>query len=612
MTSWAATLTIVVPLAAAPASLLLPAAARRGRALLVSAALLGTLGVAAWAFRFGPAPAGTGPGVLRVDALGATAALAIAFTGFVIAVYSAGFMREHVRQREYCAWLLAAVGLGCAAVLAADWLLLLVFWGALGLPLYLLVGLAGPSASAAAQRSFLVVGGADALFMLGVVLVWIDTGTTSMSAAAVAAGPLAAPLPLACFVVAAMAKAGAVPLHGWVPAYCREAPIPVAALLPAALDKILAAYLLLRAVSLIELDGAAGDLLMLLGALGIVSAMMLALVQRDTRDLLAWSTVGQAGYVVLGIGSGTAVGLAGALFHAFNNAIFKTCLFLGAGSVARASGVTDLGSGGGLAKRMPITFACCAVASLAIAGVPPLSGFASKWMIYQGVIETGRDGSPLWIACLVAALLGSALTLATFLRLLHAVFLRRSPADGARADATREVGFVLWGPMVLLAALCLAFGIFPHALPLKHLVFPSLGGPVELQGVWWAGEATAMLAGAFLAGTGLYLVTVSGRVRRSETYIGGERMDETYVRGVARGEGRDVEVTGVDFYDTVRDLGALRGFYRAAEAESLDPYAWARRALDRLTAVLGRAHSGSLPTYLAWSLLGLVALLYAL
>ena len=121
-----------------------------------------------------------------------------------------------------------------------------------------------------------------------------------------------------------------------------------------------------------------------------------------------------------------------------------------------------------------------------------------------------------------------------------------------------------------------------------------------------------MLAGAFLAGAGLYLVSVGGRVRRTETWIGGERMDKTYIRGVARGDRRDVEVTGVDFYDTVRDVRSLRAFYGAAEAGRLDPYAWLRAGLDRLTAVLGRAHSGSLSRYLTWSLLGAAALLYAI
>jgi formate hydrogenlyase subunit 3/multisubunit Na+/H+ antiporter MnhD subunit len=543
--------------------------------------------------------------------LGNVAALVIAFTGAVIAVYSVGFMRDHPRRRAYWAYLLATVGLGCGAVLATDWLVLLVCWGALALALYLMVGLGGPSASAAAQKSFFIVGGADALFMLGVVLVWIDSGTTSMTPVSPPSGSVAS-LALACFAAAAFAKAGAVPLHSWVPAACRQAPIPVAALLPAALDKILAVYLLLRVVALFDLPRAADASLMVLGALGIVTAMLLALVQRDMREMLAWSTIGQVGYIVLGIGTGTAVGLAGALFHAINNAVFKTCLFLGVGGVEQRVGSTDLARGGGLARRMPVTFACCAVASLAIAGIPPLSGFASKWMIYQGVIETGRGGSPLWIGCLVAAMLGSALTLATFLKLLHAVFLRKAPAAGPEPLAVREVRVSMWGPMVLLAALCVAFGIFAHALPLRYLIFPSLGGPVQLPGVWWAGAATAMLAAAFLAGAALYWVSVGGRIRRTETYIGGERMDETYIRGVDRDESRDVEVTGVDFYDTVRDVRPLRAFYGTAKAGRLDPYEWGRAGLERVTAVLGMAHSGSLTRYVAWSLLGVAALVFAL
>ncbi len=275
------------------------------------------------------------------------------------------------------------------------------------------------------------------------------------------------------------------------------------------------------------------------------------------------------------------------------------------------AGTTDLGRCGGLARRMPVTFACCAVAALAISGIPPLNGFASKWMIYQGVIETRHGGSSLWIVCLAAAMLGSALTLASFVKVLHAVFLRKAPA-AAQLPATREVAVWMWGPMVLLALLCVVFGVFPEALPLRQLIFPSLGGPVPLPGVWWAGAATAMLAAALLVGAGLYLVSVAGRVRRSETYIGGERMQDVYIRGAVRSEDRDVEVTGVDFYDTVRELPSLRGFYRAAEAERLDLYTWGRAGLERLTALLGSAHSGSLPRYLTWSLLGVVALLYAL
>jgi NADH:ubiquinone oxidoreductase subunit 5 (subunit L)/multisubunit Na+/H+ antiporter MnhA subunit len=304
------------------------------------------------------------------------------------------------------------------------------------------------------------------------------------------------------------------------------------------------------------------------------------------------------------------VGVAGALFHALNNAVFKTGLFFTAGAVERQAGSTDLTRLGGLGRRMPVTFACCAVASLAIAGVPPLSGFASKWMIYQGVIETSRSGSPLWIACLGAAMLGSALTLATFLRLLHAVFLRRAP--GSAAADVREVGASMSGPMVLLATLCLAFGVFPRALPLEMLVFPALGGPLDPPGVWWAGVAAAMLAVAILLGAGVALLVGGGRIRRSETWIGGERMQETFIRGVDPGDARDVEVTGVDFFETVRELASLRSFYRAAEAGRLDPAEWTRAGLERLGAPLGRGHSGSLPRYLTWSLLGVVALLYAL
>ena len=112
--------------------------------------------------------------------------------------------------------------------------------------------------------------------------------------------------------------------------------------------------------------------------------------------------------MVLGIGTGNPIGIAGALFHMLNNAIYKSCLFLTGGSVQHKTGTTNLDKLGGLAKLMPITFTACLIAALSISGVPPFNGFVSKWMIYQGIVELGREGSKLWVIWLAAAMFGSA------------------------------------------------------------------------------------------------------------------------------------------------------------------------------------------------------------
>lgn len=171
------------------------------------------------------------------------------------------------------------------------------------------------------------------------------------------------------------------------------------------------------------MNQAMNTVLMITGSITIVAAVMMALIQHDLKKLLGYHAVSQVGYMVLGIGTGNPLGIAGGLFHMVNNAIYKSCLFLSGGAVEKRTGTTNLEKLGGFAKIMPISFVTFLIASLAISGVPPLNGFASKWLIYQGIIETVRNGGYLWVLWLVAAMFGSALTLASFMKLTHAVFL---------------------------------------------------------------------------------------------------------------------------------------------------------------------------------------------
>jgi len=198
--------------------------------------------------------------------------------------------------------------------------------------------------------------------LLGIVFFWQLAGTTQLGGP-----PLALDSPLAycaflAFVAAAFAKAGAVPFHTWVPDCGEHADAPVSAYLPASLDKLLGIYLLARCVmDLFVPTPAMYTLLMLAGAVTVISAVMMALVQHDLKRLLSFHAVSQVGYMVLGIGSGTAIGLAGGLFHMLNNTIYKCALFLGAGVVEKEAGHTDLDRLGGLAKLLPVTFVSCTV-----------------------------------------------------------------------------------------------------------------------------------------------------------------------------------------------------------------------------------------------------------
>ena len=608
-------LPVTVPLLAGLICLLLPAAADSLRSLLTVLATAVVLYLAWPVFQMTGAVYEPAPWLsFRVDALSAFTLLATAFFGLLIAIYSAGYMKDRARHREYFTYLLWTLGIACAVILTNDLLFLLVCWGFLGLLLYLMIGIAGPGAAQAARKSLMIIGGSDALLLLGVVLYWHLAGSTQISGAGMSGmgmelGSAAAYVAFLTFVAASFAKAGAVPFHTWVPDCGEKADAPVSAYLPASLDKLLGIYLLARCVmDLFVPTPAMYFLLMLCGAITVLAAVMMALVQHDLKRLLSYHAVSQVGYMVLGIGSGTAIGMAGGLFHMLNHAIYKCALFLCAGVVEKETGTTDLDRLGGLAKALPVTFITCTVAALAISGIPPFNGFASKWMVYQGIITSSENGGMAWILWLAVAMLGSALTLASFVKVLHATFLCK-PAPEIQKITVRENKRSMLLPLVVLAALCIIFGVFAFPLPLDKFIFPVV--QAEVPGVWWAGMATALILVAIVTGLLIYWLTMrAGKLRRVSTYIGGEKMPDVYISGEEPGPGRHVEMTGVDFYNTIEQLPVLRRLFTLARAKAFDIYDLVQKSAGYFIVGLRRMHSGILPAYLRWFVAGLLVVVW--
>jgi formate hydrogenlyase subunit 3/multisubunit Na+/H+ antiporter MnhD subunit len=394
-----------------------------------------------------------------------------------------------------------------------------------------------------------------------------------------------------------------------VPEFGAKADAPVSAYLPASLDKLLGIYLLVRiATALFELTPAVYGLLMALGGLTLIGAVLMALVQHDLKRLLSYHAVSQVGYMVLGIGTGTAVGLAGALFHLLNNVIYKSALFLGAGAVEKGTGTTDLDRLGGLSRLMPVTFIGCTISALAISGIPPLNGFASKWMIYQGLIESGGGGGAGWIVWLAVAMLGSALTLASFVKVLHAAFLCK-PSPTVEAAAPNDGPLSMRIPILLLASACVVFGVFAFAIPLQWLILPV--APVAIDGVWWAGPATLLIVSSIVIGLVVYRLSYGASgPRRVPTWVGGERLDSSHVSGAPRSPERHLEVSGTDFYRTIEDLPSLRRYYAWTRARTFDLYEQLRRAAGLLIQPLRSVHTGILPAYLRWFLAGLLVVVW--
>lgn len=550
-----------------------------------------------------------GTETLRFDHLAKFIAVFVGVFSVLTIVYSTGFMRRQKGLWRYYLYIILTCVVSLGAVFSNNLALFMVFWGFLGLLLYLLIDF-GESERApyTAKKAFIIIGGTDAFMLLGLALVWHLVGRPSLLHLEMASIrlPLAGKLNVAaylCLAVGALAKAGAMPFHTWVPDTAEDAPTPVTAFLPASLDKLLGIYFLVRiSLGMFQMTPGMNTLLLALGSVTIVAGVMMALVQHDMKRLLGYHAVSQVGYMVLGIGTGTAIGMAGALFHMLNNAIYKSCLFLSAGSVEKRSGTCNLDKLGGYAKTMPIAFVTFLIAALAISGVPPLNGFASKWMIYQGIIEGGNAGGGLWLLWLLAAMFGSALTLASFMKLIHAVFLGQPSREGARdAHTAKEVGAAMWLPTSILAALCVVFGVFAYSVPFTYFIQPSLPG-VTFLGAWHPVVAAALILIGLLAGVTIYFLGRGIKTRTAEPFVGGEILERH----------AGMRVSGVDFYKTIQDIRPLGVIYRLAEAKLFDVYEVGSQLTFAFSRILGFFHNGVLPRYLAWCLLGLVILLYAL
>ncbi|RKY31683.1 MAG: hypothetical protein DRP74_04400 [Candidatus Omnitrophota bacterium] len=541
----------------------------------------------------------------KIDILGGGLSLAICFFLLLIIVYSLKFMKGSPHLPQYYAYIIFTAIFSVAALLANNLILLLVFWGILGLILYLLIDIGKNDSSVVAKKTFIIIGAADALMLLGVIIVYQLSKTWQMDKINLSLDSGLAVLAYICIAIGSFAKAGAMPMHSWIPDCAEAAPLPVVAYLPAALDKLLGIYLLARiSLDLFVMNEALNIFLMFIGAITIIAAVMMALVQHNMKRLLGYHAVSQVGYMVLGIGTGNPIAIAGGIFHMLNNALYKSSLFLNTGNVEKAVNTTELDKLGGLNKAMPVTYATFIIASLSIAGVPPFNGFFSKWMIYQGIVSQLQVVSPALkttgTICLVAAMFGSALTLASFMKLIHATFLGPRDNQPAKGQKNREVSWLMWLPSVILTLLCVIFGIFAYQLPLKYFILPVIKEKMEFSGLWQSGlSALLILCGLILGLLIFKLKNLNSALRQDIRFTGAE------TSGL---EG--TELSGTDFYNTIKELRVLKRIYKKAEAGFFDLYEQAKRFVFFVSKKFQYLHNGVLPTYLVWFLLGMLVLFY--
>ncbi len=538
---------------------------------------------------------------LRLYSFSGFIVLAASFFVFIVALYGLAYLSDKPYAKNFQAYFLIAAGFSNGAVLADNLIVLLFFWEGLLLSIFGMIGSGGKQSFRTAFKFFVLVGISDLCLMLGIGATGMVAGTFSMTQLHVAAGGVGA-LAFVLMVIGAIGKAGALPFHTWIPDAAEEAPLPFMAFMPAALEKLLGIYLLTR-ICVDWFDVLPGSALstglMSLGAVTILVAVMMALVQKNYNRLLAYHAVSQVGYMILGIGTGSVVGIVGGLFHMINNAIYKSGLFLSGGAVERQTGSAGLEKLGGLRKRMPVTFACFAVCALSISGVPPFNGFFSKELLYDAALEQHR-------IFYLAAVVGSFFTAISFLKLGHAAYCGKLLPEN---EKVREAPLAMLIPMAGLSLLCVALGLFNH-LPVHRFLVPVLGVDKahghHLSGMpgnyWLVAITLIVLAGAFA---------------------------EHWFAAKLKGG-------GLKAADLICHAPGLHQIYELAKKKVFDPYeigmglarivAKGLWGLDRtidwfydvlcvktacgVSLVIRRLHAGSYAIYILWTLIGAFGVVY--
>jgi len=390
---------------------------------------------------------------MRLDELATLLLLAVNIVGLAVSLYSVDYIRRFTASSYfYSLFLLMVTGMN-GVILAGDLFNLYVFLEVAAISSYSLVAFGCAYEELEASFKYIILGSlSSALILTGIALVYGITGTLNLThiAIRVAETGMNAPLLLAfgLFICGFSFKSALVPFHAWLPDAHPSAPAPVSAMLSGVLIKAIGIYVLARlAFNVFGITESELSMLRWLGLLSMVVGGLLAVGQKDIKRLFAYSSISQVGFMVLGLGLGTPLGLVGALYHLVNHAMFKSLLFLNAGAVEYATGTRSLKKLGGLNQMLPVTGATSLVGSMSIAGIPPFSGFWSKLIIVLACIEGGFYGFA------VAAVLVSIVTLAYQLKVQRMAFFASLPE--ALKGLRREPPMMALG-MILLAIGCIA------------------------------------------------------------------------------------------------------------------------------------------------------------
>ena len=416
------------------------------------------------------------------DNLTAIMLIVVSGVSLVVQIYSQGYMKGDPGYHRYFAFMSLFTMSMLGLVMASNLLLVYVFWEGVGLGSYLLIGFwfHRPSAAAAAKKAFIVTRFGDFGFLIGILILYFTYGTFNIAelnqmAMVGALGGTTFTLAMLGVFSGAVGKSAQFPLHTWLPD-AMEGPTPVSSLIHAATMVAAGVYLVARTLPMFSSSVTAITIVAFIGGFTAIFAASMGLVMNDIKRVLAYSTISQLGYMMLGLGIiGTGIshgglgvrageaafhgaillGISVGIFHLFNHAFFKCLLFLGAGSVNHATGTFDMRLMGGLRKYMPWTYATFLIGSLSLAGIWPLAGFWSK----DEILVNAFTSQPVlfWLAMITVFLTAFYMFRAIFMT-FHGEYRGGATDDGKDHRHTHESPWVMVAPLVFLAIMAIVAG----------------------------------------------------------------------------------------------------------------------------------------------------------
>jgi len=545
--------------------------------------------------------------VLRLNMLSWFFAITIAVVGALSIIFSLSYIRGKEKTDFYFLMMLLVNAAMLGIVLAGDLISFYIFWEIMSWSAFLLISYNRGPALAAGMKYIIMSIIGSVCFLVGMLSLYVSFDTLNISQIApviTSASSGYILFILTVFGIAFGIKNAVLPFHTWLPDAHSEAPAPFSAVLSGILIKMGTYGFLLVLYVIVGLKLFLGlgrglfsfhSMLCLLGAVTIIIPTFIAMLQTDAKRLLAWSTVGQAGYIILGIAFGTNLALVGGIFHFFNHALFKALLFFAVGAVEFRTQTRDLDSLGGLAKKMPVVFIGTLVGICALIGVPLTSGFVSKWLIYKTLI---LEGSPFLA---FFALAGTWGTILYSYKLIHNVFLGQLPE---KHKTVEKAPFSMQLPVVVLSVAILLFGILP-GIPLKviNAISTSFGFESLNVGLWGITSETgalntvnifaAVLVAAALVWLVFHLAAKSVSVPQEDSYAAGAHIPKDKYHYTA------------EFYNPLHRM--IKPFLRDVINEF---YYWIASCVRRLSDSVRHVYTGDVGHYVIYIILFLAFLIF--